>query len=160
MWVVCQAGLQLRCGWATVTGAMSGATHDVAVHRLMSKHCNYTAALNATATPHRQHPEHRCGSLLHVTRSVVRARHTDERMMNRSSRVQTRAVIVISRFCYQLNVLCCCYGTHSNPSHRSIVFLLRDWLHGFPRTVYRYFWTFCFYLFFSPLFSCWFRAVD
>ena len=61
-----------------MTGAMSGATHDVAVHRLMSKHCNYTAALNATAAPHRQHPEHRCGSLLHVTRSVVRARHTDE----------------------------------------------------------------------------------
>ena len=37
----------------------------------------------------------------------------------------------------------------ANPSHRSLPFLLQDWLHGL-RTVYRYFWA---YLFFY-LFSC------
>ena len=33
----------------------------------------------------------------------------------------------------------------ANPSHRSLPFLLQGWLHGFLRTVYRYFWAYPFF---------------
>ena len=51
-----------------------------------------------------------------------------------------------------------------NPSHRVLPFFLQGWLHGLPRTVYRYFWVCPFFTFyfscFPFFFSFWFRAVD
>jgi len=51
----------------------------------------------------------------------------------------------------------------ANPSHRSLHFLLQDWLHRFPglftdTSEHIRFLLFSFSV--SPLFSCWFRAVD
>ena len=51
----------------------------------------------------------------------------------------------------------------ANPSHCSLSFLLRDWLHGFPKLLTDTSEHIRFLLFsssFFPLFSCWFRAVD
>ena len=51
-----------------------------------------------------------------------------------------------------------------NPSHRSLPFLLQDWLHGFPGLFtdtsghIRFFYFLGFLP--PPLFCCWFRAVD
>ena len=48
----------------------------------------------------------------------------------------------------------------ANRSHRSLLFLLQDWLHGLPRLLPWLLRTRVFFLFFPSLFSFWFHAVD